>query len=66
MVSTKQRKRIREFNNALDNAISSLNKFAEQMDIFTERLAIMNEPEYACPDDIIFPPLDDELNREGD
>ena len=47
--------------------VNTISEFVnEYLELSAERNAIMSEPDKLSQDDLIFPPLDDELKTEGD
>lgn len=73
MVSAEQTGNKEVINTINGYATIILNKLSQIEDLISksnelsaERNAIMSEPDKLSQDDLIFPPLDDELKTEGD
>lgn len=73
MVSAEQTGNKEVINTINGYATMILNKLSQIEDLINksnelsaERNAIMSEPDKLSQDDLIFPPLDDELRTEGD
>ena len=55
-----------ECNELSEKIANKLNVINDKLSAIDERIAIMSEPHFHSQDDLIFPPLDDELKTEGD
>ena len=58
--------KIKECNEMSEELLNKLNVINDKLSEIDERIAIMSEPHFHSQDDLIFPPLDDELKTEGD